>query len=118
MKLAAVGLVASSFLGCTSEEDDKVDWRCDVETDRSCHYYVVDGNSGKVIRRATASDLDEAGINDPNGGGGGQTGHTESTGGTAIDDGCCKHCGESQPCGDSCIGSEQTCHKEGGCACY
>lgn len=30
---------------------------------------------------------------------------------------CCKVCTDSKPCGDSCIPSNQTCHKIGGCAC-
>lgn len=30
---------------------------------------------------------------------------------------CCKVCEESKACGDSCIGTSQTCHKTGGCAC-
>lgn len=32
--------------------------------------------------------------------------------------GCCKDCGsDSQPCGDSCIALDKTCHKGPGCAC-
>ncbi len=33
---------------------------------------------------------------------------------------CCKVCkaGSSKPCGDSCIGTSQTCSKGAGCACY
>ena len=34
-----------------------------------------------------------------------------------VSSGCCKHCGNSQPCGDSCISWSKTCHKIGGCAC-
>jgi len=31
---------------------------------------------------------------------------------------CCKHCGPNkQPCGDSCISKNKTCHKPPGCAC-
>jgi len=30
---------------------------------------------------------------------------------------CCKHCSNSQPCGDSCISKEKTCHQPPGCAC-
>jgi hypothetical protein len=30
---------------------------------------------------------------------------------------CCKHCKNSQPCGDSCIPYGQSCSKSGGCAC-
>jgi hypothetical protein len=31
---------------------------------------------------------------------------------------CCKYCGsDSQPCGDSCISLNKTCHKAPGCAC-
>jgi hypothetical protein len=30
---------------------------------------------------------------------------------------CCKHCDDSQACGDSCISSSYTCHQEPGCAC-
>lgn len=30
---------------------------------------------------------------------------------------CCKYCGESKACGDSCISSSKTCHTSGGCAC-
>lgn len=31
--------------------------------------------------------------------------------------GCCKHCTNSQPCGNSCISWKYTCHKPPGCAC-
>lgn len=31
--------------------------------------------------------------------------------------GCCKHCTNSQPCGDSCISLSKTCHQPTGCAC-
>jgi hypothetical protein len=31
---------------------------------------------------------------------------------------CCHHCGPNkQPCGDSCISKNKTCHKPPGCAC-
>jgi hypothetical protein len=30
---------------------------------------------------------------------------------------CCKVCMDSKPCGDSCIGTSQTCHVGAGCAC-
>ena len=30
---------------------------------------------------------------------------------------CCKHCSNSQACGDSCISWGKTCHKGPGCAC-
>lgn len=30
---------------------------------------------------------------------------------------CCKHCANSQPCGDSCISLKYTCQKGIGCAC-
>lgn len=30
---------------------------------------------------------------------------------------CCKRCSKGQPCGDSCISREKTCHKGPGCAC-
>jgi len=30
---------------------------------------------------------------------------------------CCKHCTNSQPCGDSCIPYGRTCHRPPGCAC-
>ena len=32
-------------------------------------------------------------------------------------DGCCKHCNNSQPCGNSCISFSKTCHQPPGCAC-
>ena len=45
----------------------------------------------------------------------------EDCDGTDTDGGggsyCCKVCTDSKPCGDSCIGTNQTCHKTGGCAC-
>jgi hypothetical protein len=31
--------------------------------------------------------------------------------------GCCKYCSSGQPCGDSCIAANKTCHKPRGCAC-
>lgn len=47
-----------------------------------------------------------------------------ATSGEDCDDGdggggslCCKVCEESKACGDSCIGTTQTCHQGGGCAC-
>lgn len=30
---------------------------------------------------------------------------------------CCKHCRNSQPCGNSCISWDKTCHQPPGCAC-
>lgn len=30
---------------------------------------------------------------------------------------CCKHCSKGQPCGDSCISRNKTCHQPPGCAC-
>jgi hypothetical protein len=33
------------------------------------------------------------------------------------EDKCCKHCKDSQPCGDTCIPNNQTCHTNSGCAC-
>jgi len=30
---------------------------------------------------------------------------------------CCKTCSSGKACGDSCIPSNQTCNKYGGCAC-
>lgn len=32
-------------------------------------------------------------------------------------DQCCKVCGDSQPCGDSCIAADLECSQEPGCAC-
>ena len=31
--------------------------------------------------------------------------------------GCCKYCSKGQPCGDTCISRNKTCHVGGGCAC-
>lgn len=35
-----------------------------------------------------------------------------------VSSGCCKHCTNSKPCGNSCISVSKTCNKVGGCACY
>lgn len=37
---------------------------------------------------------------------------------SAQADSCCRHCKNSQPCGDSCIARDLKCHKPPGCACY
>lgn len=43
----------------------------------------------------------------------------QGTGGSGPSDGqmCCKHCRNSQACGDSCISWGKTCHQPSGCAC-
>jgi hypothetical protein len=49
----------------------------------------------------------------PDSGGGGGGGGDWNGGGA-----CCKECGHnSQPCGDTCISNDKTCHTSGGCAC-
>ena len=37
--------------------------------------------------------------------------------GATASGGCCKHCTNSKPCGDSCIALNSTCHAGSGCAC-
>lgn len=112
-------LIATVVMGC-GDEDRPVQWRCNVEPDKTCHYYLVDSKTKKVIRFATSKDMRDAGLDpsdQPPKDGGRHSSSGSGDDGQEPYDPCCKHCGESQPCGDSCISPSRDCKAGVGCAC-